>query len=85
MQYALEKKNETELWLHLQLTLISVSSSTPKESSNRHLHTSELCGLTSTSIWLIALSSAPVLQLSLPSSSPSISEIDCLDSLILAS
>lgn len=85
LQYALEKKKENELQLHLKLTFISVSRSTPKSSSNRHLHTSESCGLISTSIWLMALSRAPVLQLSLPSSSPSISVIDCLDSLILAS
>lgn len=79
------EKKENESQRHLKLTFITVSSSTPKVSSNRHFHTSELCGLISTSIWLMALSRAPVLQLSLPSSSPSISVIDCLDSLILAS
>lgn len=46
----LKRKKENELQLHLKLTFISVSRSTPKVSSKRHLQTSESCGLISTSI-----------------------------------
>lgn len=68
-----------------ELTLNSVSSSTPKVSSKRHFQASQSCGLRSTSISLMALSRAPVLQLSSPSSRVWISVMACLDSLILPS